>query len=596
MKKTVFGLMVAFILWIGVMVGSSDAQTSSIHIQVDGKQVHFTNETGYPFVDASGRTQVPFRVALEAFGAEVKWDENKQQPYATYNGVEVYAPINQSYIYINGKPVKNDTTALIRDGRTYCPIRKVLEAFGMSIAWDAASNTVIASPGQASSLADSEETYVSRKRDIPHPKMVSAYSTSKGTGKYAGYQILHGHPQEKDYVVYFTHANEGGITSTSIAYDLKKPENMNERIKWSYDGVTYTSTRKQLYTYFSDTSEIVSFLSNQGAFSEQWFYDTFGQVYVDWIDKLGLLNYAEKHVNAYLNNEVMPDAVSFRIYNEDWVSATDLDEYNLELNEYPRGYEYPYLQWLDLDVGISVIHPLPDYYNFYDYPNGYMEFNQIRVMSDSRGNLFFYRKDLEDHIIRYVAEEFNEMERVNEAWLTHKELKAIYGVSSGIYEGFHFTEYPYFYTVENRFKFYEVVGYRYDFTGEQVFNQVRMKKDKSGSILINKEDFEKFVLPMLEIRKKEADAFNQKWISEADLTDAGIDLMEYPVEDEVKKIITHWEYMISGNRTRILLNGLLASDKKEGTTAEFSGIEVYFLNDTMYFNREDLREKGFLAE
>jgi len=39
--------------------------------------------------------------------------------------------------------VENDTAALIRNGRTYLPIRVVMEAFGMEVTWDSATSSVM---------------------------------------------------------------------------------------------------------------------------------------------------------------------------------------------------------------------------------------------------------------------------------------------------------------------------------------------------------------------------------------------------------------------------------------------------------------------
>ena len=46
------------------------------------------------------------------------------------------APIGKGYITVNGKNVPMDTSALVQDGHTYLPIRAVLEAFGANVKWD----------------------------------------------------------------------------------------------------------------------------------------------------------------------------------------------------------------------------------------------------------------------------------------------------------------------------------------------------------------------------------------------------------------------------------------------------------------------------
>lgn len=114
----------------------------AVEISIDGSKIGFTNESGVPFVDSSNRTQVPLRVTMESFGATVGWDNSTNSATVEKNGINVRIPIGQSYIIKNGQKIPNDTAAIIKDGRTYLPIRVVLEAFGASVGWDGATQTV----------------------------------------------------------------------------------------------------------------------------------------------------------------------------------------------------------------------------------------------------------------------------------------------------------------------------------------------------------------------------------------------------------------------------------------------------------------------
>ena len=85
---------------------------------------------------------MPLRATLEAFGAEVTWDSQRGMACAKKNGTSLYIPINNDYMLVNGQQVKNDISAVIVDGRTYCPIQKVMEAFGASVEWDSNNKSV----------------------------------------------------------------------------------------------------------------------------------------------------------------------------------------------------------------------------------------------------------------------------------------------------------------------------------------------------------------------------------------------------------------------------------------------------------------------
>lgn len=118
---------------------------STINIFALDNYVKYDSSYGFPFIDENSRTQVPFRITLENLGADVSWDGETRTAIAELNDIEVKIPIGESYIVVDGKIVKNDTKSLIKDGRTYLPIRKVMESFGYTVAWDSLTQTVLIS-------------------------------------------------------------------------------------------------------------------------------------------------------------------------------------------------------------------------------------------------------------------------------------------------------------------------------------------------------------------------------------------------------------------------------------------------------------------
>jgi len=123
-------------------ITTASAQEPNMTILMDGELVEFTSESGYPFLDKNSRTQVPFRVTLETFGAKVSWEQSTSTAIAERNGTRVEVPIGARYIIVNGERIENDTAAIIVQSKTYLPIRKVLEAFGGEVLWDGNTNTV----------------------------------------------------------------------------------------------------------------------------------------------------------------------------------------------------------------------------------------------------------------------------------------------------------------------------------------------------------------------------------------------------------------------------------------------------------------------
>lgn len=89
-----------------------------------------------------GSTLLPFRELLERLGAKVGWDSKKRVVTASKQGTTIKIPIDSDTIYINGKAQKS-VPARISKGRTYIPARVVLEAFGAKVGWDAVSRLVL---------------------------------------------------------------------------------------------------------------------------------------------------------------------------------------------------------------------------------------------------------------------------------------------------------------------------------------------------------------------------------------------------------------------------------------------------------------------
>lgn len=118
---------------------------SSVSVRIDNIPVSFSESTGYPFIDAANRTQVPLRCTMESYGCEVQWNGTSRTAVVQKNGITVQVPVGKTYILINGKTLAIDTAAVIRNNRTYLPIRAVLEAFGAGVTWNSSEQCVMIS-------------------------------------------------------------------------------------------------------------------------------------------------------------------------------------------------------------------------------------------------------------------------------------------------------------------------------------------------------------------------------------------------------------------------------------------------------------------
>ncbi|TCK90492.1 C1A family cysteine protease [Natranaerovirga hydrolytica] len=106
-----------------------------IRVLLDDRYIDYNEDYGYPFFE-NNRTQVPLRLTMERFGAEVGWDSQDNMATVYKDRTLVKIPFGEPYILVNDVRVDNDAESLVIDDRTYIPIRIVLEAFGAEVIWD----------------------------------------------------------------------------------------------------------------------------------------------------------------------------------------------------------------------------------------------------------------------------------------------------------------------------------------------------------------------------------------------------------------------------------------------------------------------------
>lgn len=168
--KILLVTLLSLVMVLSCAITTTFADSSNVNVDVDWKHVTFNNDLGYPYIDRNDRTMIPFRaVANFMDGVNVLWSDdskeagfyvNKDVPFGggggTYHAkVLVRFPIdtNQCWIYAklnhnNDNPiivqrlVTMDTNAIIKNDRTYAPIRYLVEGLGYTVSWNDYSRTV----------------------------------------------------------------------------------------------------------------------------------------------------------------------------------------------------------------------------------------------------------------------------------------------------------------------------------------------------------------------------------------------------------------------------------------------------------------------
>ncbi len=140
MKKTVSIFAAAAII---ASMSAVSAQNNTPSVTVNGEKLEFTDNVT-PFIDEqSERTLVPMRDIFEAVGAVVQWDESTQTVIAVKDSSFVTLQIGSEKAFVNSEEKQLDVKALIKDDRTFVPLRFVSEALGAEVEWDNDNYTVV---------------------------------------------------------------------------------------------------------------------------------------------------------------------------------------------------------------------------------------------------------------------------------------------------------------------------------------------------------------------------------------------------------------------------------------------------------------------
>lgn len=141
MKKLMNIALVA-VMTFGISGQALANEPKPISIKVDGAAV--TLPDAKPYIDpVTSRTMVPIRFISEKMGAKVEWDEPNQIVKIDRNGKQITLKIGDMGYEWGERRFGIDAPAVIKDGRTFVPLRAISQAFEVYVKWDGSQHLVI---------------------------------------------------------------------------------------------------------------------------------------------------------------------------------------------------------------------------------------------------------------------------------------------------------------------------------------------------------------------------------------------------------------------------------------------------------------------
>lgn len=143
--------LLSIILVLGIMMSMCtfvSAETDKVTVTLDGTEVTFPD--AQPFVDVRDRTLVPIRFVSEAMGAKVDWENDTRTVVIQKDEDNIRYTIGQPMAYLNGEMLTFDSYGILKESRTFVPLRFIAEMLSCDVDWkDSTKTVVIKSAGEA---------------------------------------------------------------------------------------------------------------------------------------------------------------------------------------------------------------------------------------------------------------------------------------------------------------------------------------------------------------------------------------------------------------------------------------------------------------
>lgn len=145
----VFAFLICFLLLSPHVIASQKPEDVVISMQignplmaVNGENQEIDPGRGTEPIIKTGRTLVPVRAIIEAFGGKVDWKGKEKTAVLTLENDTIKLIIDSKKAYLNGALFTLDVAPSVYNDRTMLPIRFIAESFNLGVAWDEATEKV----------------------------------------------------------------------------------------------------------------------------------------------------------------------------------------------------------------------------------------------------------------------------------------------------------------------------------------------------------------------------------------------------------------------------------------------------------------------
>ena len=229
-------------IFINVNAYSAGLKDVVVSLQIDNPILEY-NGTKYSIddnnttpIEKNGRTLVPIRSVIEAFGGDVSWNGDTRTATLKMDGDTVSLTIGSNTGYLNGVGQYLDVAPEIINGRTMLPIRFVAESFNLGVAWEGDTRTVTI---LRNGLDDEEYQYI--KSVVPQYGGWPYFTVNNNVPMFKDYEIIGG---SFEYYSKLDNLGRCDVTMASIAEDIMPTEKRGD-----ISSVTPTGWQNKSYDF-----------------------------------------------------------------------------------------------------------------------------------------------------------------------------------------------------------------------------------------------------------------------------------------------------------------------------------------------------------
>lgn len=121
-------------IMIALQVDNPNITTNGISQKIDAQ--------GSKPIIKNSRTLLPIRILIESLGGTISWDVTEKKVTIELNGHSIILWIDKTTALVDGSKVTLEVAPLIINGRTYLPLRFIMEKLSASVNWDPITETI----------------------------------------------------------------------------------------------------------------------------------------------------------------------------------------------------------------------------------------------------------------------------------------------------------------------------------------------------------------------------------------------------------------------------------------------------------------------